>query len=87
MAIVWNGVNAVQGGQCIYVMLHALTPHIANIPNFMGKGSALDGGGFVGFIVFWILTCCFLVIPVPKVSPRFYSYHIYDVVITRDLIR
>lgn len=67
MAIVWNGVNAVQGGQCVYVMLHALTPHIANIPNVMGKGSALDSGGVIGFAVFWVLTCCFLVIPVPKV--------------------
>ena len=42
MAIVWNGVNAVQEGQCVYVMLHALTPHIDNIKNVMGSGSALD---------------------------------------------
>jgi NCS1 family nucleobase:cation symporter-1 len=68
MALVWNGVNAVQGGQCIYVMLHALTPKIANIKNVMGEGSALDSGGMIGFVIFWILTCCFLVIPVPKVS-------------------
>ena len=67
MAIVWNGVNAVQGAQCVYVMLHALTPHIANIKNVMGEGSALDSGGMIGFVVFWLLTCCFLVIPVPKV--------------------
>lgn len=68
MAIVWNGVNAVQGGQCVYVMLHALTPHIANIPNVMGPGSALDSGGMIGFALFWVATCCFLIIPVPKVS-------------------
>jgi nucleobase:cation symporter-1, NCS1 family len=84
MAIVWNGVNAVQGGSCmiipskesifrltslgIYVMLHSLTPHIANIPNVMGEGSALNSGGMIGFAVFWVLTCCFLIIPVPKVS-------------------
>ena len=68
MAIVWNGVNAVQGGQCIYVMLHALTPKIATIRNVMGKGSALDSGGMIGFVIFWLLTCCFLVIPVPKVT-------------------
>ena len=72
MAIVWNGVNAVQGGQCIYVMLHALTPHIANIPNIMGDGSALDSGGLIGFVVFWIITCCFLVIPVPKMRSLVY---------------
>jgi cytosine/uracil/thiamine/allantoin permease len=38
----------------------------------MGEGSALDSGGMIGFAVFWILTCCFLVIPVPKVG-RFSS--------------
>lgn len=68
MAIVWNGVNAVQGGQCVYVMLHALTPHIANIKNVMGAGSVLDSGGMIGFVVFWVATCCFLVIPIPKVE-------------------
>ena len=69
MAIVWNGVNAVQGGQCVYVMLHALIPHIANIPSLMGEGSALGSGEMIGFAVFWVLTCCFLIIPVPKVDP------------------
>jgi NCS1 family nucleobase:cation symporter-1 len=52
MAIVWNGVNAVQGGQCVYVMLHALTPRITHIKNVMGPGSVLDSGGMIGFGVF-----------------------------------
>lgn len=68
MAIVWNGVNAVQGGQCIYVMLHTFSPRIAHFKNVMGEGSALDSGGMLGLGIFWILTCCFLIIPVPKVS-------------------
>ncbi|KAK0115914.1 hypothetical protein ONS95_012956 [Cadophora gregata] len=73
MACVWNGVNAVQGGQCIYVMLHALTPKIATIKNVMGKGSALDSGGMIGFVIFWLITCCFLVIPVPKMRGLVYT--------------
>jgi len=74
MAIVWNGVNAVRGGQCVYVMLHALTPRIAIIKNVMGPGSVLDFGGMIGFAIFWVLTCCFLIIPVPKVcSELFYT--------------
>jgi NCS1 family nucleobase:cation symporter-1 len=55
-------------------MLHALTPHIANIKNVMGEGSALDSGGMIGFAVFWVATCFFLVIPVPKVVLNF-SWH------------
>ncbi|KAK7423516.1 hypothetical protein QQX98_000973 [Neonectria punicea] len=73
MAIVWNGVNAVQGGQCIYVMLHAIFPSIANIPNTMGKGSALTTGGMIGFGIFWLITCAFLVIPVPKMRLLVYA--------------
>ncbi|TVY40195.1 Uridine permease, partial [Lachnellula subtilissima] len=73
MAIVWNGVNAVQGAQCVYVMLHALTPKIAHIKNVMGAGSALDSGGMIGFVVFWICTCFFLVIPVPKMRGLVYA--------------
>lgn len=68
MAIVWNGVNAVQGGQCVYAMIHSLTPRIANIKNVMGNGSALDSGGMIGFAIFWLITCFFLVIPIPKVT-------------------
>lgn len=52
----------------MYVMLHALTPRIAHLKNVMGPGSVLDSGGMIGFAIFWILTCFFLVIPVPKVS-------------------
>ncbi|KAF4635571.1 hypothetical protein G7Y89_g2522 [Cudoniella acicularis] len=73
MAIVWNGVDAVQGGQCVYVMLHALTPKIANIKNIMGDGSAFDSGGMIGFGVFWVCTCFFLVIPIPKMRGLVYA--------------
>ncbi|KAJ1327368.1 nucleobase:cation symporter-1 NCS1 family [Microdochium nivale] len=65
-AVVWNGVNLVQGGQCIYVMLHALTPKIAEVPNTMGTSSSLTSAGMIGFAIFWLITCGFLVIPVPK---------------------
>ncbi|TDZ38997.1 Uridine permease [Colletotrichum trifolii] len=73
MAIVWNGVNAVQGGQCIYVMLHAVIPAIADIPNTMGEGSALTTAGMIGFVIFWLVTCAFLVIPVPKMRGLVYA--------------
>lgn len=63
----------VQGGQCIYVMLHALTPHIANLKNIMGDGSSIDTGNFIGCIIFWIITCFFLVIPIPKMRSLIYA--------------
>lgn len=72
MATVWNGVNGVQGGQCVYAMLHAMFPGIATLPNIMGKGSALDSGGFIGYVIFWIVICCFLHIPIPKMRVLVY---------------
>ncbi|KAI9738589.1 MAG: hypothetical protein M1834_008093 [Cirrosporium novae-zelandiae] len=38
----------------------------------MGEGSALDSGGMIGFVIFWLVTCCFLVIPVPKMRSLVY---------------
>ncbi|PQE21565.1 NCS1 nucleoside transporter protein [Rutstroemia sp. NJR-2017a WRK4] len=72
MAIVWNGVNAVQGGECFYVMLHTLSPNVASFKNIMGRGSALDSGGMLGLGIFWLLTCCFLIIPVPRMKVLVY---------------
>ncbi|RDW89141.1 uracil permease-5 [Coleophoma cylindrospora] len=73
MAIVWNGVTIVQGGQCVYVMLHSLTPKIATLHNVMGSGSALDSGGMIGLAIFWLVTCFFLVIPIPKMRGLVYA--------------
>ncbi|KAE8359686.1 permease for cytosine/purines, uracil, thiamine, allantoin-domain-containing protein [Aspergillus caelatus] len=66
MAIVWNGVNAVQGAQCLNVLLHSIFPSMAKIPNTMGSKSALTSAGMICFFVFWLVNCAFLFIPIPK---------------------
>ncbi|KAL8418025.1 hypothetical protein RB594_001581 [Gaeumannomyces avenae] len=73
MATVWNGVNLVQGGQCVYVMLHALTPAVAGLPNGMGRGSALTSAGMIGLAVFFVVTCGFLLVPVPRMRGLVYA--------------
>ncbi|KAL4907033.1 hypothetical protein BDW74DRAFT_176633 [Aspergillus multicolor] len=72
MSVVWNGVNAVQGAQCVFVFLHAIFPGIANIPDKMGPKSALDSGGMICFFIYWIINCAFLVVPVPKMKSLVY---------------
>ncbi|GAM43615.1 hypothetical protein TCE0_060r18565 [Talaromyces pinophilus] len=72
MSIVWNGVNSVQGAQCLYVFLHAIFPSIANIPDKMGSKSALTSAQMMCFFVYWIINCVFLVIPVPKMRGLIY---------------
>ncbi|KAM0259275.1 hypothetical protein ACHAPA_010842 [Fusarium lateritium] len=62
MSIVWNGVNAVQGAQCLYVFLHAIFPSIANIPDIMGPKSALNSAQMLCFFLYWYST------PIPRAS-------------------
>ncbi|KZT23694.1 hypothetical protein NEOLEDRAFT_1136186 [Neolentinus lepideus HHB14362 ss-1] len=73
MTLVWTGVNAVQGGQCIYVMLHAIFPSVVRIPDvFPAKASALNSEGLIGYAVFWTMTTSFLHIKIPKL--KWYIY-------------
>ncbi|PIG69427.1 hypothetical protein AARAC_005235 [Aspergillus arachidicola] len=75
MAIVWNGVNAVQGAQCLNsprVLLRSIFPSMANIPNTMGSRSALTSAGMLCFFVFWFVNCAFLFIPIPKMRVLVY---------------
>lgn len=55
------------------VMLHAIFPSIDTLLNVMGPGSSLDDGGMIGFAVFWVATCFFLINPVPKMKPLVYA--------------
>ncbi|KAH8659883.1 permease for cytosine/purines, uracil, thiamine, allantoin-domain-containing protein [Xylariales sp. PMI_506] len=72
MSIVWNGVNSVQGAQCLYVFLHAIFPSIANIPDIMGSKSGLTSGGMLCFFLYWLINCAFLFIPVPRMKNLVY---------------
>ncbi|KAH0003434.1 putative uridine permease, partial [Aureobasidium melanogenum] len=46
---------------------------IANLKNIMGQGSAIGSGEFIGCVIFWLVTCTFLVIPVPKMRSLIYA--------------
>ncbi|GLA03084.1 hypothetical protein AnigIFM60653_002680 [Aspergillus niger] len=72
MSIVWNGVNVTQGAQCLYVFLHAIFPSIARIPDKMGPKSALSSAQMICFLVYWLINCAFLVVPVPKMKKLIY---------------
>ncbi|PYI03961.1 hypothetical protein BO78DRAFT_373972 [Aspergillus sclerotiicarbonarius CBS 121057] len=72
MSIVWNGVNVTQGAQCLYVFLHAIFPSIARIPDRMGSKSSLTTAQMICFLVYWLINCAFLVVPVPKMKKLIY---------------
>ncbi|ODO11198.1 hypothetical protein I350_01802 [Cryptococcus amylolentus CBS 6273] len=65
-ACVWNGVNTVTGGQCIYIFLHSIFPSIARLPDKMPSSSALSSANMIGFFLFWAFTAMALFLSVPK---------------------
>ncbi|TKA51489.1 hypothetical protein B0A53_05544 [Rhodotorula sp. CCFEE 5036] len=66
MATVWQGVNAVSGGQALYVMLYSMFPSIGNIKNHMPAGSALTSAQMICFFVFLVLNGLMLLLDIPK---------------------
>ncbi|KAK4499722.1 hypothetical protein PRZ48_010240 [Zasmidium cellare] len=68
LAIVWLGVQTTTGGQCMEVLLTAIWPSFANIPNHIGAGQGIDTKGMVAFLLYFLLQLPFLCIPYTKVQ-------------------
>ncbi|KAI5238648.1 hypothetical protein E4T43_07240 [Aureobasidium subglaciale] len=68
LAIIWLGVQTVTGGQCMEVLLTAIWPSYANIPNSISAGQGIDTKGMVSFFLYFLLQLPFLCIPYTKVQ-------------------
>ncbi|KAL6416165.1 putative uracil permease protein [Ilyonectria robusta] len=56
MTIIWTGVQGVTAGNSIYVMLHAIFPSIAHVPNPFPADVTMTGGRMIGYVIGWLLT-------------------------------
>ncbi|KAJ4370854.1 hypothetical protein N0V86_008547 [Didymella sp. IMI 355093] len=68
LAIIWLGVQTVTGGQCMEVLLTAIWPSFANIPNHVSGGQGLSTSGFIAFFLYFLLQLPFLCIPYTKIQ-------------------
>ncbi|KAF1966531.1 hypothetical protein BU23DRAFT_486186 [Bimuria novae-zelandiae CBS 107.79] len=68
LAIVWLGVQTVTGGQCMSVLLTAIWPSFARIPNHIPESQGITTSGMVGFLLYFLLQLPFLCIPYTKVQ-------------------
>lgn len=68
LAIVWLGVQTTTGGQCMTVLLTAIWPSYANIPNHIPEDQGITTGGMIGFVLYFLLQLPFLCIPYTKVQ-------------------
>lgn len=55
------------------VFLHAIFPGITKISDIMGTKSALNSGQMMCFLIYWLINCAFLVIPVPRMKKLVYA--------------
>ncbi|KAJ4362262.1 hypothetical protein N0V83_010355 [Neocucurbitaria cava] len=64
----WEVVQTTTGGQCMTVLLTAIWPSFANIPNHIPDGEGIKTNGMIGFVLYFLLQLPFLCIPYTKVQ-------------------
>jgi NCS1 family nucleobase:cation symporter-1 len=62
-----SSVQTTTGGQCMSVLLTAIWPSFANIPNHIPADQGITTSGMCGFVLYFLLQLPFLCIPYTKV--------------------
>ena len=65
--LIISSVQTTTGGQCMAVLLTAIWPSFANIPNHIGEGQGITTSGMIAFLLYFLLQIPFLCIPYTKV--------------------
>ncbi len=71
LAMFWLGIQGANGAQCITLMLLAIAPSYANIPNTLPVDGGIDSKGMVSYFLFWIIQLPLLLIPPTKLRYLF----------------
>jgi NCS1 family nucleobase:cation symporter-1 len=66
-----RSVQTTTGGQCMTVLLTAIWPSFANIPNHIPASEGITTAGMCGFVLYFLLQLPFLCIPYTKVQHFF----------------
>ncbi|TVY88360.1 Uracil permease [Lachnellula willkommii] len=71
LAMFWLGIQGANGAICITVMLTAIWPSYANIPNHIGANQGITTQGMISYFLFWIIQLPLLLIPPTKLRYLF----------------
>lgn len=63
LAMFWLGIQGANGAQCITIMLTAIWPSYANIPNHIPDDQGITTKGMISYFIFWIIQLPLLLIP------------------------
>lgn len=58
----WYGVQGWYGGQMVKIMIGSIWPGFYNMRNTFGPGIAMKTNEFISFIIFWLISCPFLLL-------------------------
>ncbi|TVY39558.1 putative permease [Lachnellula cervina] len=71
LAMFWLGIQGANGAICITVMITAIWPSYANIPNHIGADQGITTQGMISYFLFWIIQLPLLLIPPTKLRYLF----------------
>ncbi|KAF4812201.1 putative permease [Colletotrichum tropicale] len=72
LAMFWFGVQCANGSYCLTIMLSAMAPSYARIPNTLPESAGITSMGMCSFFLFWVLQLPLLLIHPTKLRPLFY---------------
>ncbi|KAK5729515.1 hypothetical protein LTR17_011935 [Elasticomyces elasticus] len=73
LALFWFGVQSAYGGQCITVILTALWPSFAKVPNQLPASAGITTQGLVSYLLYWLVQFPFMLIPTHKLQYMFWA--------------
>ncbi|KAA8577088.1 hypothetical protein MFRU_023g00260 [Monilinia fructicola] len=63
LAMFWLGIQGANGAECITVMILAIWPSYANVPNHIRTDQGITTQGMISYFLFWIIQLPLLLIP------------------------
>ncbi|KAH8881719.1 NCS1 nucleoside transporter [Thozetella sp. PMI_491] len=72
LAMFWLGIQGANGAQCLTIMLTAIAPSYANIPNMLPDSAGITTQGMCSYFLFWIIQLPLLLIHPTKLRPIFW---------------
>ncbi|KAF6831319.1 ncs1 allantoate transporter [Colletotrichum musicola] len=72
LAMFWFGVQCANGSFCVTIMLSAMAPSYARIPNTLPESAGITSMGMCSFFLFWLFQLPLLLIHPTKLRPLFY---------------
>ncbi|KAI2617387.1 uracil permease [Hypoxylon sp. NC1633] len=73
LALFWFGVQSANGGTCVTVMLTAIWPSYAHLPNTLPKSAGTTSQGLLSYFIYWCIQFPLLLIPSHRLQYLFWA--------------